>query len=211
MTIKYDKITLPLLRKELFMIYVALFIQNDSVSHSEESIIARALLSDLYKKVFGEKIPEIKKCKLGKPYFDFQDAPPFSISHSDGAVAVALSNEKGEVGIDIQSKIDEEKRARISRRFPFVKERVFKELSDVCFFKATLNSGNFSFEEFSESPCQKSDFTLYWTSTEAILKAEGGGFTSAKKLDELEKTHEVSSFLIGDFYISITKQTEICK
>jgi len=187
------------------MIYVALFFTTEKASREKESLTARALLSDFYKKIFGCTHPEIKKSELGKPYFDFPSPRSISISHSDGAIAIALSDEKAEVGIDIQSEIEKEKEARISKRFPFIKERCFKNISNVCVFKATLNGAGFSFEKISPSPCQNGDFTLLWTITEAVLKADGGGFTSAKKLDDIEKHCSLFSFKERGYYISIAK------
>lgn len=187
------------------MIYVALFFTTEKASREKESLTARALLSDFYKKIFGCTHPEIKKSELGKPYFDFPSPRSISISHSDGAVAVAISDEKVDIGIDVQSEIEAEKAYRISRRFPFVKERFFKEITDVCVFKATLIRDSFSFEELSASPYQKSNFTLWWTNTEAALKADGGGFTSAKKLDDIEKHCSLFSFKENKFYISVAK------
>lgn len=187
------------------MIYVALFFTTEKASREKESLTARALLSDFYKKIFGCTHPEIKKSELGKPYFDFPSPRSISISHSDGAIAIALSDEKAEVGIDIQSEIEAEKAYRISHRFPFVKERFFKEITDVCVFKATLNRDSFSFEKISPSPCQNGDFTLLWTITEAVLKADGGGFSSAKKLEELEKICNIFNFKTNSFYVSVAK------
>lgn len=185
------------------MIYVALFLPSEGMSREKESLTARALLSDFYINIFGSEPPKIKKSELGKPYFDFPSSPPFSISHSDGAVAVAISDENADVGIDVQSEIEAEKACRISHRFPFVKERFFEKIANVCVFKAALNRDGFSFEELSVSPCQKNEFTLWWTSTEAVLKADGGGFTSSKKLDELEKICSVFSFEENGIYVSL--------
>lgn len=187
------------------MIYIALFFTTEKASREKESLTARALLSDFYKKFFGCTHPEIKKSELGKPYFDFPSPRSISISHSDGAVAVAISDEKIDIGIDVQSEIEAEKAYRISRRFPFVKERFFEKIANACVFKATLNRDGFSFEELSVSPCQKNEFTLWWTSTEAVLKADGGGFTSVKKLDDIEKHCSLFSFKERGYYISIAK------
>lgn len=187
------------------MIYVALFLLSDMISREKESITARALLSDFYKKIFGCAHPEIKKSELGKPYFDFPNSHPFSISHSKGAVAVAVSDEACNIGIDVQKEVGKEKATRIFARFPFVKKRSFKEEPDIRIFKATLFDSTFLFEELKPAPCRESDFTLLWTNTEAALKSDGGGFASAKKLDEIEKSCSIFSFKEGEFYISIAK------
>ena len=126
--------------------------------------------------------------------------------------ASTVCDDGSSIGIDIEAHIEPERLERLMTRYPFIKRCASQGVSGaVTLFAASSSTGRFEFTELKKEPVKESCGTFFWTETEALLKADGGGFRASKKLDELEKTHEVSSFLLGDFYISIAKQTEICK
>ena len=80
----------------------------------DESLFALELLE----RAVGGHFPDtrdltITRTEGGKPYFAREDAPRFSISHSEGVCAVALSD--SDVGIDIQG--ERNSLERISKRY----------------------------------------------------------------------------------------------
>ena len=195
------------------MIYVAFLPPHGcSMTHTAESETTRNLLFHFYKTLFNEDLPTIEKTALGKPFFAPENGKTFSLSHSHGAMAAVLCDDGADVGIDIEAEIDEEKLGRISTRFPFVKKRCSSRIGGgIALYKAAPTEGGFAFELIEKSPVDEPFGTFFWTETEAILKADGDGFTGSKRLDELEHTHEISSYTFDGFYLSIAKQTEICK
>ena len=187
---------------------------NEGASPKEkraaESEAARELLKALYLHVFKENLPKILKNETGKPFLDGENSHPISISHSAGAVAVAVSDENSPIGIDVEEKISEDVASRIQKRFPFIKKRDFSPINDITLFEAK-STANISFKEISLTPTNQDCFGFYWTACESVLKAEGGGLASHEKLDCFEKSCEVSSFLINDFYLSVSKINTDCK
>lgn len=183
-----------------------------SLTHAAESEGTKNLLLHFYKMLFGDKMPTIEKTALGKPYFAPENGKSFSLSHSHGAMAVVLCDDGADVGIDIEAEIDDEKFGRISTRFPFVKKRSSPRIGgEIALYKVTPTEDGFAFDAIVKAPVEESFGTFFWTETEALLKADGDGFAGSKRLDELERTHEISSYTFDEFYLSIAKQTEICK
>ena len=69
-----------------------------SRTEEKESPAARALLLQVLEEEYGLGSPVILSGQQGKPFV--QDGPCFSISHSRGNIAVAVS--QGEVGLDLE-------------------------------------------------------------------------------------------------------------
>lgn len=61
-------------------------------AYISDALDDRTLLSVAYRRLFGSDAPEIRKTESGKPYFP--DAPDiyFSLSHTTGAVMVAIGD-----------------------------------------------------------------------------------------------------------------------
>ena len=69
--------------------------------------------------LYGKKDVTLCRTDSGKPYLienGNASKIQISISHSDGLVSVALSDE-GDIGVDIQSEIDESRAERLEKRF----------------------------------------------------------------------------------------------
>ena len=194
------------------MIYAAFLPSGGSLTHAAESEGTKKLLLHFYKMLFGDKLPTIEKTALGKPYFAPENGKSFSLSHSHGAMAVVLCDDGADVGIDIEAEIDDEKLGRISTRFPFVKKRSSPRIGgEIALYKAIPTEDGFTFDAIEKTPVEEPFGTFFWTETEALLKVDGDGFAGSKRLDELERTHGISSYTFDEFYLSIAKQTEICK
>ena len=194
------------------MIYIAFLPPQGAMTHAEESAQAKRLLSYFYKTVFSKEPPEIKKTPEGKPFFISPDSPQFSISHSKGAAAVVICDEQLSVGVDIETKINTEKIERLCKRFPFIKKRSADRISGgISFFYAVPTLCGFDFKATKKDTSSVSEATFFWTEAEALSKAGGAGLAGSKALDNLEASHEISSFVFDDFYLSIAKKKDICE
>lgn len=150
----------------------------------------------------------------GKPYLNLkkgQSKIHVSISHSDTFSAIALSDE-GEIGIDIEGEIEEERRGRLESRF-------FRQIH---FNNAPLENVRWSNLEISEKGefcynpslrffnIEKDEpFSAKWTSAEAAMKCDGRGFSAINELDLLSKSlvFNTKSFIACEkrYYVSICK------
>jgi phosphopantetheinyl transferase len=187
---------------------------------------AYSVLAELYKILMGKDVslPEIFYTGEGKPHFNTNNdnnslprAPVFSLSH-DGVIAcVSISDDCGEVGIDVQTmprrRIAME---RIAERFfaPFSKAEVNDEsnekgiLSSVetkiffyDFIDGKISTSQNIGIELNEIPYSsvKDDFIAKWTLLEATLKMSGAGIGCSEDIKEkgfAQKT-KTFSFSVG--------------
>ena len=136
----------------------------------------------------------------GKPYLEGSFGVSFSLSHAEGLAAVIVSDCAAS-GIDIE-KIDKSKSDLVRRS----NERFFS--------KKLMNSGinekitliapfEIEIEEYPDITEEKvaankileyDDFVL-WTTSEAILKCDGGGFYSLKKLGSETENTRIKTFI----------------
>lgn len=191
------------------------FYEKEKISITEneeaktERIFAYALLHVMHREIFGSDIFEIEENEHGKPH-EKNSPYDFSISHSHGRCAVAISDVPGElVGVDIQKNVTDEKRIeRISKRF--LKEKSPRGLSDDIEFKAyfyDLEVGTYKKTEIEIKDCEEV-FTAEWTSLEAYLKRLGTGFRHLNKMAEVNKMAEdvrIKSFAFEDYTVSVCK------
>lgn len=76
-------------------------VRSDRSAHTAETLCAYALLHRALHDRYGwEKLPEISRGAHGKPYFAAYPDVCFSLSHSRGAVLLAVHNEP--IGADIE-------------------------------------------------------------------------------------------------------------
>ena len=144
----------------------------------EERYAAYSTLLYSLKCLFDVENPRIMREKDGKPRLISHDIF-FNISHSDGLVAVSLSD-KCDVGVDLQSEISPEREERLSARFlsgfsplPCSLEISYLYLENGRFFTLDL-------------PMARDDkFTEKWTSFESVLKLYGNGFGAASNAEKL--------------------------
>ena len=142
---------------------------------------------------------ELLFTKHGKPYLKGQDIS-FSLSHTEGLVCVALCDR--EIGVDAQS-LDEENARRIAsatRRFfggvclgSYEIADFTDEVKDGAEYKITASTVSIDVSErglvFSQKPtrftsgidgaCRK------WCECEALLKLDGGGFSSLSEIGKI--------------------------
>ena len=139
---------------------------------------------------FGVENAKIEKNKNGKPYFVPECGIFFSISHSDGAVAIVLSDE-GEVGVDIQSEISEEREKRLKKRF--IKDVMTEAKKESKCFFMSIEDGECLL--YKILPNKSPDvFTKQWTVAESLIKLTSDGFSAINKIDESALPYSVENF-----------------
>ena len=150
--------------------------KNDTIREERYSAYSTLLYS--LKCLYGVENPKITREKGGKPRIISHDIF-FNISHSDGLIAVSLSD-KLDVGVDLQSEISPEREERLSARFlsgfsplPCPLEIEYLYLKNGRFFTLDL-------------PMAKGDkFTEKWTTFESVLKLTGDGFGAASDIEKI--------------------------
>ena len=98
--------------------YIAQIESRKSERSQIEGLAALLCLKALIDMIDETDVHQLKlvRSENGKPYFENSDLQ-FSISHSYGYVACAISDE-GEIGIDIEAlKLTDERAARLSQRY----------------------------------------------------------------------------------------------
>lgn len=165
------------------MIYI--FVKQTDLGREGESLAARELLFSVLEREFSLPRCEILKDEKGKPYFKNEDYPAFSISHTDGAVAVAISRDFAAVGVDIQRFCDRLSDTRLTDRF-------FGGLSfsdSGCRDVKLVADGE-------ACPAEDTPLTRF-TLGEAIIKCDGRGFSASSEALILSKRMKKASFKLS--------------
>ncbi len=161
--------------------------KNDSL-RAERYLANTSLLCGL-KAFFGIDNASVAKDPEGKPYlvYETENNPEIhiSISHSEGVVAVSLSNES-EIGVDIQYKISNERAERLSNRF-FGDVEVHSEDIGVKYYYCHILENEAMFEEIILEDADLQDYTTKWTYSESVMKLYGRGFGDLTILPDLIK------------------------
>lgn len=153
--------------------------KNDSV-RAERHLAYTTLICSL-KAFFDIDNIKLERTAGGKPYLSDSNIH-ISLSHSDGAVAVAISDE-GEVGVDIQSQIDAAREGRLKNRF-FTDLTVENNDIGVSYYFCEIN--DFSAELYETSlPYAEDCFTAKWSYAESLMKLYGRGFADVGNICEL--------------------------
>lgn len=171
--------------------------KNDSV-RAERHLAYTTLICSL-KAFFDIDNIKLERTADGKPYLSDSNIH-ISLSHSDGAVAVAISDE-GEIGVDIQSQIDAAREGRLKNRF-FTDLTVENNDIGVSYYFCEIN--DFSAELYEASlPYAEDCFTAKWSYAESLMKMSGGGFSDIgeiKRFSEISKC-ELKELTLSDKYI----------
>ena len=166
----------------------------------DKSAVAREALFEALLDKFSLPSLEIKKTGAGKPYFEDSRYPAFSISHTDGAVCVAICDTAESVGVDIEKCSERLRNKRITDRFFPHLTPCENEINDIEILTEP---------ESRIEPSADSVFTL----GEAIIKCDGRGFAIASEAHSLSLKMKKSSFTLtahgADYALSIaTKEKE---
>ena len=130
----------------------------------------------------------IERNEYGKPYLADSDIH-ISLSHSDGSVAVCLSDE-GEVGIDIQAEIDESRAERLKNRF-FTDLAVKNDNLNVEYYFCKISDDEAIIESIDRPKTADGRFTAKWAYAETLMKLLGRGFSDVTALPALAKNARV--------------------
>ena len=106
-----------------------------------------------------------------------------SISHSNGVIAVSLSDE-GEVGVDIQGDISPDRAARLDKRFFSTVQAVGSKLN-VEYYLCKITENEAKFEKISLTEPKTTDFNSKWVFCESVMKLHGRGFGDISRLPDL--------------------------
>lgn len=147
---------------------------------------ARRKLFEVLSERFGLEPKEILKAESGKPYFADWSYPAFSISHTDGAVAVVVSDENPSVGIDIEKFSERLRNTKLTDRFFPSLSVGENEISDITF---VLDEGAELLEAGGEP-------VLIFTLGEAVVKCNGGGFSVSSAAAALSSGMKKSTYVV---------------
>ena len=161
--------------------------KNDSL-RAERFLAYTSLLCGL-KVFYGIDNASVKKDLEGKPYlvYDSDNAPEIhiSISHSEGTVAVSISDE-GEIGVDIQCKISAERAERLKDRF-FGDVEIHSGNIGVKYYYCHISENEALLEEVILEDADSQDYTTRWAYSESVMKLYGRGFGDLTILSNLAK------------------------
>lgn len=201
--------------------------------HSRESFAAIRTLELMYATAYpGERMPSIKRTPEGKPYFaENPHGASFSISHAGEFAAVLLSDE-GECGVDVEPELDYARAARIDKRFlspldlsmpktnsqpEVIAQRLTTpvgfsgcceltvgKIQDVISLSAYPREQR-ELRELDNTPSLPP--VSRWTLLEAVLKADGRGFSAYKSAHEIIPHSAARHYLYTEgerkYYISV--------
>lgn len=140
---------------------------------------------------FDIKDVKIQKDSLGKPFLiGLKENISFNISHSEGTVAVTLSDE-GDVGVDLQAEVDKKLAEKLDRRF-LHGLNLHNHPIPISFFYCTIENNLACFTEILPPDSNSADFTERWSALESLLKLNGGGFGNLSEAKEISKTTKTS-------------------
>lgn len=140
----------------------------------EIAILSKSLLSFILNKNTSHSLDDLYYSPYNKPYI--KDDFSFNLSHSGNFVILACSNDKAEIGIDI--------------------EKITSTIN-IDDFKSTLNFNDQTLVHNSNDPFQT--FYNIWTIKEAIIKANGKGLSIP--LTEINIINENSAFYEKNWHI----------
>jgi phosphopantetheinyl transferase len=190
------------------------YVSSSGKKNLEERMLVAALIMESlgHMKCFDHECREplaLEKSDMGKPYFKGTNLR-LSIAHNEDFVAVAYAK-FGEIGIDIEREIDEEKVQNLSKRFPQITSLKIEQSADNSNEKIQAfemkNDGTFSPINITTAD---NSFTAKWTAAEALMKCDGRGFSALSDIQKLqEKIDSISLIYLKDnkkYCISITNE-----
>ena len=167
-----------------------------------ERFIAYSSLFYSLKEFYSVNNAKLVKNENGKPSIVDSDIQ-ISLSHCDGVCTIVFSDE-GEIGVDIQSPLDEAKAERLNARFLSEIQPKQEEIEIKCFYM-TFSDNGAEFTEITLKNSPNEDFLSKWVYTESVIKAFGLTFSDISKINELSKNTKTAIFNYKKFKIAITE------
>ena len=170
---------------------IELYIQKYLFTHEKKDVghdVAYSLLERLCNEKIGTYQVKIEKDENEKPYFpeDIDGVKYyFSISHSNGYAAVLLTD-LCECGVDIEPQMTKERAKRVNDRFLSDDFEIDKYDGEIIPTLIGFNDDvSISFDLDSDETSKFA--TEKWTTLEALLKADGRGFTAFSQRHNIVK------------------------
>lgn len=167
---------------------------------TERTLAYTTLLCSL-DRFFSVKEPVIDRNHNGKPALLNCDIH-ISISHCDGVAVTALTDD-GEIGVDIQSVIDEDKAKRLEERF-LSGISVKQNEVNIKYFSVAFTDKGACFNEILTENDETIDFLSKWVYTESVIKAFGLSFSDISKINDLSSSTETKTVKYKNFKIATT-------
>jgi len=190
---------------------ISSFLPEKKGEEKERSLGAYLTLAQAYEHITvglgkREKMPPLYRDLLGKPHFKESGIlKAFSISHAGELVTVALSDTEAAIGVDVEEERELKNPDKISSRLCINEnsslQNIEKEQVKYLFASMREDGGIDSFspvpdiildymndkkeKKKGEKEAKNESLFRLWTLTEAMLKADGGGFCSIRKLCEI--------------------------
>ncbi len=150
--------------------------------HRAYRLMAYLSLDALYRKEMGGPLPEIRVTDLGKPYIE--GGPAISVSHDGGFIAIAMTTDFKEIGVDIQAEPNPVMASRVRRRFLTPTPPYQKDSPELEFMMAHAERNGVDLTP-AHPFGTPSSFLCDYVRAEAIMKMTGGGFADFPRLREL--------------------------
>ncbi|MBO5907537.1 MAG: hypothetical protein J6Q85_05260 [Clostridia bacterium] len=198
---------------------------NKPLSHKvkKDRELAYGALSYLLSKLFLIDEPRVDFDRKPTLLNKLSNKLAFNISHTDGAVVVAITDEYESVGVDVEGLIQPERARRISERLLTDKETnkddllLFQSIELAALYyngeelvlkevnrrqsaeKKPTENTKISIKEIDKNESDPYLATEGYTLLEATLKCDGGGFASLKRYGEIKACCKSASlwFLIS--------------
>ena len=175
------------------MLYTLLFDAEElAAATNEGEKISRTALAFGYRHLYGGELPEIILNDSGKPSFS-SGAPAFSISHSGGLVALALSDTASALGVDIERHREIIQREKIEKRLLAGLDTPKWDGGEAEIIFLGLNREK---RETEPTRAKKMGFFERWTLLESLLKCDGGGFSAVGRAEALLVSHSAQVYNI---------------
>ncbi len=169
-------------------------------------------------------LPELCFTEKGRPFL--KDVSfDFSVTHTDGLCCVAIAYSPGNrVGVDAEklTQVSVKTASEFINKYvqeakPYVTnlffDRINKQEVEIVYTAFDKYGIYKTKNDITVKMPRVSDPLSVWTATEAVLKADGGGFYSLPSLDELVKKHTCScgNFKVGDdvYCVSVAVEQKI--
>lgn len=148
-----------------------------------ERFCAYVVLFSALKAFFDLDSQTIERASDGKPYFPENEKIFFNISHSEGVVAVTISDE-GEVGVDLQQESDSSRQERLEKRF-VSGLKIHTNDPKICYLLCQISNDGTEFSGIEPCDCVRDDFLAKWVYAESLIKLSGGGFKDISLVDRI--------------------------
>ena len=169
-------------------------IESKNISHQRDRICAYTTLLCSLKLFFGIGDAVIERSPDGKPYLVGHSNIHFNISHHDGVIAVCLSDE-GEVGIDIQSEIDELRAERLEERFLSsfdLSDIQAGNRDEIKYYFCVFFDEKALFSPLDPPYADLRNTTATWATFESLIKLDGRGFGAASMVQSILDSAKVN-------------------